>query len=116
MKITTNMIKNAYSIGKLQHEGSLTLEEASTQLEDSGMNKNSAKYYLYAVTGLLSGNTYGGTISQEAIEYFLAQISAEYGKDRLILALKAFESHLDKQANILVSQREVLDYYKRGVR
>ena len=73
---------------------SISKKEAVDYLSDTGMHKKSASMYITCVIALLSGTQYGSTVNENATEYFLKKIYADFGKDHLIHALDALKLHL----------------------
>ena len=79
-KMTDDMIMACYEGGKKLRDGSNAQDIAENIAEITGMNKNSAVMYLYAVSGMLDGVVYKRAISAKAIKKYFETIYNEYGK------------------------------------
>ena len=96
-KITEKNIADSFQQGVLVYQKSISKKEAVDYLSDTGMHKKSASMYITCVIALLSGTQYGSTVNENATEYFLKKIYADFGKDHLIHALDALKLHLEYQ-------------------
>lgn len=95
--ITDAMIQKCYAAGKSIYEDeSLKLWDlANTVGTQTGMNKNSAYFSIYAVRDLLSGSEYRISIGAEHIEKFLNYIKIDYGKNGLEKATKSLDEYIE---------------------
>ncbi len=71
-KMTDEMIMICYQSGKKMRDGENPNELAEMIAEETGMNKNSAVMYLYAVDGMLNGTIYKRAISSKALKNTLS--------------------------------------------
>lgn len=94
-KMTDQMIRLCYQGGKRMREGVNAAELADEIVKDTGMNRNSAIMYLYAVDALLAGTAFKRAISKKALKAYYDLILDEYGHDGLQRALEATRQHID---------------------
>lgn len=93
-KMTDEMIKMCYSVGKKMLSGGNAQELADNLVEMTGMNRNSAIMYIYAVHGMLTGTTYKRAINAKAMKYYMKTIFDEYGSQGLKKAITASRNHI----------------------
>ncbi len=93
-KMTDEMILICYQSGKKMRDGENPNELAEMIAEDTGMNKNSAVMYLYAVDGMLNGTIYKRAISSKALKKYFELIFNEYGSKGLRKAIQATREHI----------------------
>lgn len=94
-KMTDEMIDICYKCGKKVANGENAQELADDIAESTGMNRNSAVMYLYAVQGMLNGVIYKRSISATAMKKYFDTIWNEYGSKGLKKALQATRLHID---------------------
>lgn len=94
-KMTDEMIDICYKCGKKVVNGENVQELADDIAESTGMNRNSAVMYLYAVQGMLNGTIYKRSISATAIKRYFDTIWNEYGSKGLRKAIQATRLHVD---------------------
>lgn len=94
-KMTDEMIEICYRCGKKVHQGENPQELADDIAVETGMNRNSAIMYLYAVSGMLSGTIYKRSISAKAMKIYFNKIFNEFGSAGLKQAIKATRLHID---------------------
>lgn len=94
-KMTDEMIDICYKCGKKVSAGESVQELADDIAESTGMNRNSAIMYLYAVQGMLDGTIYKRAISSKAMKKYYDSIFNEYGSDGLKRAIRATRLHID---------------------
>ena len=94
-KMTDEMIDICYRCGKKVVNGENAQELADDIAESTGMNRNSAVMYLYAVQGMLNGVIYKRSISATAMKKYFDTIWNEYGSKGLKKALQATRLHID---------------------
>lgn len=94
-KMTDEMIDICYKCGKKVSAGESVQELADDIAESTGMNRNSAIMYLYAVQGMLDGTIYKRAISSKAMKKYYDNIFNEYGSDGLKRAIRATRLHID---------------------
>ena len=94
-KMTDEMIEICYKCGKKVFEGENAQELADDVAEETGMNRNSAFMYIYAVKSMLAGEIYKRAISKKALEIYFKKIFNEYGSTGLKKAIKATRLHID---------------------
>lgn len=92
-KMTDDMIDICYKCGKKLCDGESIQDLADSIVEETGMNRNSAIMYLYAVQGMLEGTVYKRTISAKATKVFFTKIFNEYGSAGLKKAIKGTRLH-----------------------
>lgn len=93
-KMTDEMIEICYKCGKKVVAGENIQELADDIAETTGMNRNSAIMYLYAVQGMLEGTIFKRAISAKAIKKYYELIFNEYGSAGLNKAIKATRLHI----------------------
>ena len=94
-KMTEEMIEICYKCGIKAAKGESVPELAEDIAETTGMNKNSAIMYLYAVQGMLEGTIYKRAISAKATKKYYDLIFNEYGSKGLKKALQATKLHIE---------------------
>ena len=94
-KMTDEMIDICYQCGKKASKGESVPDLADDIAETTGMNKNSAIMYLYAVQGMLDGTIYKRAISAKATKKYYDLIFQEYGSKGLKKALQATKLHIE---------------------
>lgn len=93
-KMTDEMIDICYKCGKKAFSGESVQELAEDISDTTGMNKNSAIMYLYAVKGMLEGTIYKRAISAKAMKRYYNTIFNEYGSAGLKKAIQATRLHI----------------------
>ena len=93
-KTTEEMIRVCYQGGKQLREGANAAELADAIAKETGMNRNSAIMYLYAVDALLAGTVFKRAISRKALKEYYDLILGEYGTTGLRQALEATRLHI----------------------
>ena len=117
-KMTDEMIEMCYLCGKKVSMGDSAPELADDIVNATGMNRNSALMYLYAVSGMLNGEIYKRAISSKAMKYFFDRISNEYGSKGLRKAIQATKLHLDYRrdcGHTVDSSEEICNSYERKI-
>lgn len=94
-KMTDEMMMVCYKSGKQLNEGANSSELADVIVEETGMNRNSAIMYIYAVSSLLSGTVFKRAISGKALKKYYDLIFNEYGSAGLKNAIKATRLHIE---------------------
>ncbi len=115
-KMTEKMILLCYRYGKKLHEGDNLTDLVDGIEDETGMNRNSAIMYLYAVSAMLEGAIYKRAISAKATRMYYDQIFNEYGTSGLRKALEATRLHINyrKECGHTVDSIEKLyDEYRR---
>lgn len=95
VKMTDEMIDICYKCGKKVVNGENIQDLADDIAETTGMNRNSAIMYLYAVQGMLEGTIYKRAISSKALKKYYDIIFNEYGSKGLKKALQATRLHIN---------------------
>lgn len=116
MKISNEVIPDAYKFSKQVFENKLTLDEATLKLHIThNVNINSAKDYVYYFKYLMTGIGSCRSLSSYTQEFFLKKIHEDYGKERLVMSLLHFKILIlmfEKQNNSTkVSMRKIYDKY-----
>ncbi len=94
-KTTDEMIEMCYKYGKRLANGENAQELAEQITEATGMNRNSAIMYLYAVQGMLDGVIYKRSINATAMKRYFDWIYSEYGSQGLRKAIHATRLHVE---------------------
>ena len=113
-KMTDEMIEICYRYGKKAAVGESIQELADDISETTGMNRNSAVMYLYAVQGMLAGTIYKRAISAKALKKYYDLIWNEYGSAGLKRAIQATRLHIDYRrecGHVVDSIEEICDRY-----
>ncbi|MDD2435767.1 MAG: hypothetical protein PHO63_05925 [Bacilli bacterium] len=98
MKIIEKMYASAYEYGKKIYNKKLIKEEAAELVNlETGMDKNSAIFYIEQVIGLITGTEYRYFTSEEATDYYIYKIKEDYGIEGIRNCLKAIEYHIEWQ-------------------
>lgn len=95
VKMTDEMIDICYKSAKKVVDGENVQELADDIADSTGMNRNSAIMYLYAVQGMLEGTIYKRAISSKAMKKYYDTIFNEYGSAGLKKAIQATRLHID---------------------
>lgn len=117
MKITRDMVEQAYTYGKKVYSDEVSRNQAKYDVHTtSGMDTGSAQDYITVFLGMMNGEEYHRTINTYATEYYLENIEKDYGLDALKKAVTAVDLHtkyyktLDKGS--LVSIENIVKSYK----
>ena len=94
-KITNEIVREAYEIGKQIYLNQLSRLEGINILENLGMNQSSAHDYIYSYSNLIQGKLFTRTTNVYAIEYYLERIYSENGLTGLKNALLSLSQHID---------------------
>lgn len=94
-RTTDEMIDICYKCGKKVHQGENVADLADEIADETGMNRNSAVMYLYAVSSMLSGTIYKRAISSKATQKYFDAIFNEFGSEGLKKAIQATRQHID---------------------
>lgn len=117
-KMTDEMITLCYKCGKKAAEGENVQELADDIADATGMNRNSAIMYLYAVQGMLKGTIYKRAISSRAMRKYYDAILDEYGSTGLRKAIKSTRLHIAYRrecGHTVDSIEKICDEYERGL-
>lgn len=95
-KMTDQMIDVCYAYGKkaYQNSGMGMGDLADAAANETGMNRNSAFMYIWAVKSMLEGAVFKRAISTKALKKYFAEISNEFGKSGLENAINATRKHV----------------------
>lgn len=113
-KMTDEMIDICYKCGKKLADGESVQDLADDIHEETGMNRNSAIMYLYAVQGMLEGTIYKRAINAKATKKYYDNIFNEYGSVGLKKALHATKLHIEYRkdcGHTVDSIEEIYDHY-----
>ena len=114
-KMTDEMIEICYKSGKKLADGGNVQELADDIADSTGMNRNSAIMYLYAVQGMLEGTIYKRAISAKAMRRYYDIIWNEKGSAGLKKAIKATRLHIAYRrecGHMVDSIEEICDQYE----
>lgn len=114
-KMTDEMIDICYKCGKKLVAGESVQELADDIADSTGMNRNSAVMYLYAVQGMLEGTIYKRAISAKAMRRYYDTIWNESGSEGLKNAIRATRLHIDYRrdcGHTVDSIEEICDQYE----
>ena len=114
-KMTDEMIDICYKCGKKLVAGESVQELADDIADSTGMNRNSAVMYLYAVQGMLEGTIYKRAISAKAMRRYYDTIWNESGSEGLKKAIRATRLHIDYRrdcGHTVDSIEEICDQYE----
>ncbi len=95
MKIPFQLIPTAYEISKKVYENELTLSDGTNQLVSKGMNKSSARDYIYDFRYLMQGKKFSRTLNTDSMEYFFSNLRKDYGTTQLTKPLSALIQHIE---------------------
>ena len=114
-KMTDEMMDICYKCGKKVAGGENAQELADDIAESTGMNRNSAVMYLYAVQGMLNGTIYKRAISATAMKKYFDTIWNEYGSKGLKKAIHATRLHIEYRrscGHMVDSVEELCNHYE----
>lgn len=114
-KMTDEMIDICYKCGKKLAAGDSVNELADDIAESTGMNRNSAVMYLYAVQGMLDGTIYKRAISAKAMRKYYDNIWNESGSSGLKKAIHATRLHIAYRrecGHMVDSIEQICDQYE----
>ena len=115
-KTTDEMIELCYKYGKKLANGENAQDLAEKITEATGMNRNSAIMYPYAVQGMLDGVIYKRSINATAMKRYFDWIYNEYGSQGLKKAIHATRLHVDYRrscGHMVDSIEEICNRYER---
>lgn len=81
MRITRSQYQEAYRVGLDHHDGKIRIQAAKKRLERTGLNPNSAAYFIYNLSHLLKGECYKRALSEPATDDFLTWIRRDRGDE-----------------------------------
>jgi len=114
-KLTDEMIDICYKCGKKAAAGENIQELADDIADSTGMNRNTAIMYVYAVREMLSGTVYKRAISAKAMKKYYDTIFNEYGSAGLEKAIRATRLHIAYRrecGHMVDSIEEICDLYE----
>lgn len=88
-------IEITYSTLKRFHEKEMTKSEAIQSLANDGMNWGSAIINVNVFYHLMKGDKFTRTLNAPTFDYFLSQISNDYGVSQLKICLDGLAKHID---------------------
>jgi 5-methylcytosine-specific restriction protein A len=94
-KMTNLMVEKSFEIAKKRYLGKITLQQAVENLENIGVNPNSARDYIYLYKHLKNSELFKRRANEYAIEYYLENIHKENGKAELSKALVSLLKHFE---------------------
>lgn len=115
-KMTEEMIDICYKCGKKLVDGESAQELADDIADSTGMNRNSAIMYLYAVQGMLEGTIYKRAISAKAMKRYYDTIWNDNGSAGLRKAIQATRLHINYRrecGHMVDSIEEICNQYER---
>jgi len=117
-KITTGMIQQAYEEAKLVYVGQKNQTDAQNDLEDYGLNRNSAGDLIVNFRCMMDGQKFTRTNNAETTKYYLDNILHDYGRSKLLNALYALEQHIeyyeDSQNTTMHKIRDILEDFQNS--
>ena len=117
MKINKTLIENVYTIAKRVYcDTDIGLVEGARYLESEfGWTYSSAIGYIRVFDKMINGELYTRTINGNATEYYLQNIFDDFGYDKLQIALKSIEKHIDYYKNLgpINNIEAIYDVFKR---
>jgi hypothetical protein len=84
----------AYQVARDVYEQRLLPKEGIERLANAGINRNSARDFIYILRSMLGGEAYKRAMSTGATRYFLNRILHDYGVKRLKDATAALRLHV----------------------
>ncbi|MCW3109880.1 MAG: hypothetical protein JWQ09_4386 [Segetibacter sp.] len=120
MKISTELTPLAYDVSKKVYEKTLTFSEGQKiVVGDKKMNPNSAADYINNFRCLVEGKRFTRTLNAFSMEYFLENISNDYGNAKLSNALFALKEHVEYYEGIqkvrMHKMRVIYDKYLAAI-
>lgn len=94
-KMTNQMVEKSFEVAKERFLEKITLQEAVENLENIGVNPNSARDYIYLYKHLRNGELFKRRANEYATEYFIENIFKENGKAELSKALISLLKHFE---------------------
>ena len=115
MKINLTEIEIIYEYAQRFFKKEISLSDAVNELQNKGINKNSAVDYLYNYSHLISGRVFTRTMNLLSTKYFLDKILENHGNHGLKKALQSLSLHIDYYEGItkgnVVKPKELLNEY-----
>lgn len=95
-KMTEQMMDICYNYGKKAYRtpDANIGDYADIVANETGMNRNSAFMYIYAVKNLLEGKVFKRAISAKALRKYFSTIYSEFGNAGLAKAIAASREHI----------------------
>lgn len=94
-KMTNEMVKESFLIGKERFLNRISLQEGVDSLVKIGINENSARDYIYLYSHLRNGEEFKRRANNFATEYYLQKIFDEGGIEHLQQALLSLSKHFN---------------------
>lgn len=95
IRLTPEMFDACYRAAcRLVQDDTASFTAEIDGLESSGINRNSAIMYVYAVKDLLNGQIYKRAINLSATEQFFKAILSDFGPEGLKKALQSTRAHI----------------------
>ena len=115
MKLNLAEIEIIYDYADRFYRKEITLSNAVSELQNKGINKNSAVDYLYNFSHLVNGRVFTRTMNLLSTKYFLDRILEKYGSIGLKNALQSLSLHIDYYEGItkgnVIKPKELLNEY-----
>ena len=115
MKLNLKEIEIIYDYADRFYRKEITLSNAVSELQNIGINKNSAVDYLYNFSHLVNGRVFTRTMNLLSTKYFLDRILEKYGSKGLKDALQSLSLHIDYYEGIIkgniIKPKELLNEY-----
>lgn len=115
-KIPNEVIPQTYQMAKSHYEGRVALSMAIAKLKENCLlNEGSARDYIYAFWHMRNGDVFHRTLNSASLNYYLKQISVDYGEEGLVKALSALRLHISyyesKSKGVARYMRKALSNY-----
>lgn len=115
--MTPEQMSAIYEMGKKVYYGTINEQDASKRIkQDYGINQTSLIYYFRSLRKMLDGSpTYSIGIGSALRDFLLSHIYNEFGKERLLGALKQFLAcieYYENSHNNVVQKRNRAIYKK----
>lgn len=94
-KMTNEMVKKSFTIAKERFLNKISLQEGTNLLVKAGINRNSARDYIYLYSHLRNGEEFKRRANNFATEYYLQRIFDEGGVNHLQKALLSLSKHFN---------------------
>ena len=117
-KTNDHMLNVCYTYGKRAYLSTNANigELADRVASETGMNRNSAFMYIYAVKSMMEGVVFKRGINKKALRQYLNAIHQEFGKEGLtkaVTATKAHAAYLQENGIPYESTRQIAEEFER---
>ncbi len=111
-RIGTVLEREAYQVARQVYEGEIRPTDAIDYLADIGLNRSSARDFLYILKSMLDGVVYKRAMSTGATDYFMQKVREHYGPEKLANAIAALRLHISYKGDAMPGYLAIADKYE----